>query len=89
MYLPQLENNPLGRGLLRLIGAYSQKQKLRNGASVLYSGITEAAENTQLQEGEQVLEVCMCMLVSAVQTQAKVYGTVRDCSCGSTHVHTG
>lgn len=50
IYLPQLEGNMLGRGLLTLLGAYSRKQTLRNGASVLYQGITEAAENTQLQE---------------------------------------
>jgi hypothetical protein len=52
VYLPQLEGNMLGRGLLKLLGAYSKPQQLRNGASVLYQGITEAAENTELQEGE-------------------------------------
>jgi hypothetical protein len=51
VYLPQLENNPLGRGLLYLMGAYSHKQQLRNGACVLYQGITEAAESTELQQG--------------------------------------
>lgn len=52
VYLPQLEGNMLGRAVLHLVGAYSQKQQLRNGASVMYQGITEAAENTELQQGE-------------------------------------
>jgi hypothetical protein len=51
VYLPQLENNPLGRGLLYVMGAYSQKQQLRNGACVLYQSITEASESTELQQG--------------------------------------
>lgn len=51
VYLPQLEGNKLGRGLLWLVGAYGKKQQLRNGASVLYQGITEAAENPELQQG--------------------------------------
>ena len=53
MYLPQLESSVVGRGLLWALGAYSTKQQLRNGASVMYQGITEAAENTELQQGEQ------------------------------------
>lgn len=52
VYLPQLEGSRLGRGLLYVIGAYGKKQQLRNGASVLYQGITEAAENTELQQGK-------------------------------------
>lgn len=50
VYLPQLEGNMLGRAVLHLVGAYSKKQQLRNGASVMYQGITEAAENTELQQ---------------------------------------
>ena len=52
VYLPQLENNALGRGLLTLLGAYSRKQQLRNGAAVLYQAVTEAAESAELQQGE-------------------------------------
>lgn len=52
MYLPQLEGNVVGRTLLWAVGAYSRKQQLRNGASVMYQGITEAAENPELQQGE-------------------------------------
>ena len=51
VYLPQLEGNRLGRGLLYVLGAYGKKQQLRNGASVLYQGITEAAEDAELQQG--------------------------------------
>lgn len=40
------------RAFLTAIGAYSRKQQLRNGASVMYRAITEAAENTELQQGE-------------------------------------
>ncbi|GBF96208.1 hypothetical protein Rsub_08753 [Raphidocelis subcapitata] len=49
-YPPQLEGNPLGRGLLRLIGAYGQKQQLANGAAILYNAITEQAEDKRLHE---------------------------------------
>ncbi|KAI8470015.1 MAG: ubiquinol-cytochrome C chaperone-domain-containing protein [Monoraphidium minutum] len=48
-YPPQLEGNPLGRALLRLVGAYGTKQQLANGASILYHAVTEAAENQRLQ----------------------------------------
>jgi hypothetical protein len=51
-YPPQLEGNPFGRALLRLIGAYGKKQQLSNGASVTYMAITEAAESRQLHDGE-------------------------------------
>ncbi|KIZ02555.1 hypothetical protein MNEG_5407 [Monoraphidium neglectum] len=49
-YPPQLEGNALGRGLLRLVGAYSQKQQLANGASILYQAITEQSEDGRLYE---------------------------------------
>lgn len=58
----------LGRGLLKLLGAYSKPQQLRNGASVLYQGISGAAENTELQEGEAfkgvggLVQVHLCIL---------------------------
>jgi hypothetical protein len=51
VYLPQLENNIAGRALLHLLGAYSRKQQLRNGAAVLYQAVTEAAEDANLQQG--------------------------------------
>eukprot|EP00882_Tetradesmus_deserticola_P019021 GHRQ01020463.1.p1 GENE.GHRQ01020463.1~~GHRQ01020463.1.p1 ORF type:complete len:270 (+),score=105.31 GHRQ01020463.1:279-1088(+) len=47
-YPQQLEGNILGRAFLTAIGAYSRKQRLRNGASVLYRAITEAAERPEL-----------------------------------------
>lgn len=64
MYLPQLEGNRLGKGLLWLVGAYGKKQQLRNGASVLYQGITEAAENPELQQGIRGCTFCGCTLAS-------------------------
>lgn len=50
-YPAALEGNPLGRGLLTLMGAYSRKQQLANGASILYYAVTEAAEDGRLLEG--------------------------------------
>jgi hypothetical protein len=50
-YPPQLEGNPLGRALLRAIGAYSQKQQLANGAAVLFRAIEEQALDKRLHEG--------------------------------------
>lgn len=50
-YPPQLENNPLGRGLLRLVGAYGKKQQLSNGASILYHSIVEQSEDARLMQG--------------------------------------
>lgn len=43
--------NFVGKAILRLLGAYSRKQQLRNGASVCYMAITAAAENEELQQG--------------------------------------
>jgi hypothetical protein len=63
VYLPQLEGNRVGKGLLWLVGAYGKKQQLRNGASVLYQGITEAAENPELQQGMRGWAFCGCTLL--------------------------
>ncbi|KAF6255014.1 ubiquinol-cytochrome C chaperone-domain-containing protein [Scenedesmus sp. NREL 46B-D3] len=49
-YPQQLEGNILGRAFLTAIGAYSRRQQLRNGASVLYRAITEAAERPELHQ---------------------------------------
>eukprot|EP00878_Enallax_costatus_P038362 GHUV01043573.1.p3 GENE.GHUV01043573.1~~GHUV01043573.1.p3 ORF type:complete len:127 (+),score=36.40 GHUV01043573.1:715-1095(+) len=34
-----------------MLGAYSRKQQLKNGASMCYMAITEAAEDQELQQG--------------------------------------
>lgn len=62
----------LGRAVLHLVGAYSKKQQLRNGASVMYQGITEAAENTELQQGEPTAQLTVAC------NNCRVWGLVRS-----------
>lgn len=88
VYLPQLENNPLGRGLLYMMGAYSHKQQLRNGACVLYQGITEAAESTELQQGR---DKCVGTRdgISAVCLQKPQSAAARWWVCAAPRQNTG
>jgi hypothetical protein len=69
----------LGRGLLKLLGAYSKPQQLRNGASVLYQGVTDAAENTELQEGESTAGHCCAVLCVAPCASVQRTYTITTC----------
>lgn len=56
-YPEYLQKRVLGRALLAVMGAYSRKQQLRNGASVMYNAISEQAESEELHRGVALLQL--------------------------------